>query len=239
MNSHSTLTRMTVSRLIGVLFLLGFLVYGVGSALATSVVSDNDLLAAVSAQETTLALGVFLMLLVVLVDIGKAILFFPVAEAYDKRTALIYLSAMIVEVVFLAAGALALLMLIPLAQDTPGLEPADVTALGGLAVDFSEIAYQSSQFFLAFGALFLVALLYRTALVPRWLAGLGLVGYAAHLIGAAAELFGLPLSLLLLIPGALFEVGIAFWLIVKGFNPVAYQGPEHHSATRERAEAVR
>ena len=78
---------------------------------------------------------------------------------------------------------------------------------------------------LASGALFLVALLLRSGLVPRWLALLGIVGYGLHLTGATAELFGLHISLFLLVPGALFEVGLAFWLIIKGFDPVAFRGP--------------
>jgi hypothetical protein len=40
--------------------------------------------------------------------------------------------------------------------------------------------------------------------------------------GAAAELFGAPISLVLLIPGGIFEVTLAIWLLVKGFTPAAY-----------------
>jgi hypothetical protein len=47
------------------------------------------------------------------------------------------------------------------------------------------------------------------------------VGYVLHAAGSISEIFGLPLSLFLLIPGALFEIGIAFWLIIKGLNSVA------------------
>ena len=51
---------------------------------------------------------------------------------------------------------------------------------------------------------------------------MGLVGYALHMTGAAAEIFGAPISLVLLIPGAIFEVTLAIWLLVKGFTPAAY-----------------
>ena len=39
--------------------------------------------------------------------------------------------------------------------------------------------------------------------------------------GAISEIVGLQISLYLLIPGAIFEVAIAFWLIFKGFNAAA------------------
>lgn len=70
----------------------------------------------------------------------------------------------------------------------------------------------------------LSALLLRSGLVPRWLAGLGLVGYALHMAGAGGELFGAPISLVLLVPGGIFEVTLAIWLLVEGFTPAAYDG---------------
>src|SRR6266702_8088604 len=56
-------SRMTYSRLIGALFLLGFLFYGVGAALVTSVTGAPDFVSTISAHQTTLAVGAFLMLL--------------------------------------------------------------------------------------------------------------------------------------------------------------------------------
>jgi hypothetical protein len=55
------------------------------------------------------------------------------------------------------------------------------------------------------------------------------IGYAMHMLGAIAEIFGIHISLIMLIPGGLFEVALAIWLLVKGFQPEAYGG---------RAEAV-
>ena len=98
----STGSRMTYSRLIGALFLAGFLVYGVGFGLVTSVTGSPDFLSTISAHQTILVLGAFLMLLNTLVDVAKAVLFFPILEKHGKRTALGYLATMIVEVVFLS-----------------------------------------------------------------------------------------------------------------------------------------
>jgi len=217
-------SRMWTSRLIGALFLAGFVVYGTGSILVNSVVDGPDFLAGVDSQKFTLAFGAFLMIATTAVDIGKAVFFFPVLERHGKRTAVAYLATMIFEMAMMTVGVLALLMITPLADQVADGEQSLASAqpLASLAVDTNEMAYQIGQLSLAFGCLFLCALLYRTGLIPRWLAALGLVGYALHLTGAAAELFGAPISLVLLIPGGIFEVTLAFWLIIMGFTPAAY-----------------
>jgi hypothetical protein len=103
----------------------------------------------------------------------------------------------------------------------------------------NETAYQIGQLSLAFGCLFLCALLVRSALIPRWLAVIGLIGYAFHWVGAGAEIFGVPLSLWLLIPGAFFEITLAFWLLVRGFNKAAYgdRSAPHLPAARQTPAA--
>ena len=213
---------MWTSRLIGALFLAGFVVYGTGAILVNSVAGTPDFLPDVEAKETTLALGAFLMIATTAVDIGKAVFFYPVLERHGKRTAVAYLATMIFEMALMTVGVLALLMIIPLADQADHLGAVTAQSLGSLAVDANETAYQIGQLSLAFGAIFLCALLHRTGLVPRWLAGWGLVGYALHMAGAGAELFGAPLSMVLLIPGGIFEVTLAIWLLVKGFDPVAF-----------------
>jgi len=217
-------SRKASSRLIGALFLLGFIFYGVGfGALAAPALAAPDLLVTIVRSPTTLVLGCFLMLLNSLVDIGKGVLFFPILESRGKRTALVYLAALIVEVVLLDIGVLFLLMLVPLAQSAPdagGAAATWATALSSTLIQGNLIAYNVAQATLGFGGIFLCALLFRTKLVPQWLSGLGFVGYAVHMIGSVGDLFGLHLSTVLLIPGALFEVSIAFWLIIVGVSAV-------------------
>jgi hypothetical protein len=214
-------SRMRQSRILGGLFLAGFLVYGSGSSIVASLVGGSDFLSTIAPLQSLLALGAFLMLLNTAVDIAKAVLLFPILERHSKRTALTYFAAIIVQVVFLSVGALAVLMLGPL-SDHAG-EPGAAT-LGTILVALNAMAYQVGQMTLAVGAIFLCVLLFKTQLVPRWLAVAGLIGYASHLAGTIAELFGLEIGLYLTMPGFFFELALPVWLLIKGFQRDAFEG---------------
>lgn len=218
-------SRKTYGRLIGALFLAGILVYAVGFQLVSSITSVPDFVSTISAQQTVLVFGAFLMLLNTVVELGKGVLFFPILENHGKRTALVYLAALIVEVVLLDIGVLFLLMLVPLgeiAAEAGATSAAWAPGLGSFLTEANTIAYNVGQATLCFGGVFLSLLLFRTRLIPRALAGLGVIGYVLHAAGSIAEIFGIPIGLILLIPGGLFEVGLGFWLIIKGFQPDAY-----------------
>src|SRR5206468_12714967 len=158
-------SRMLYSRLIGALFLLGFVCYGVGSGLATSLVGGSNFLSTIAASQTILVIGAFLMFLNTGVDLGKGVLFFPILEKHSRRTALAYLATMIVEVVLLSIGVLALLLIVPLAKHAG---EAGAQTLGSILVQTNAMAYQMGEMTLGVGAVFLCLLLFRTQLVPRW-----------------------------------------------------------------------
>lgn len=218
-------SRKVVSRVIGALFLLGFISYGVGFALVSSAIGAPDFLATLPARQTALVFGAFLMLLSSVVDVGKGVLFSPILEKQGKRTALVYLATMIFEVVFLAIGVLCLLMIVPLAQQAIDAGPASVgwaRALGSLAVQSNTMAYQIAEMSLSLGCVFLCSLLYRLRLIPRFLAVWGFLGYVILMAGTSAEVFGIHIGLMLSIPGGLFELAFGLWLLIKGFEPAAY-----------------
>jgi hypothetical protein len=214
----------TYARLIGALFIIGFLTYGTGFGLINSVITAPDFPANIAGVQNILLVGAFLMLLNTVVDISKGVLFFPILEHHGKRTAFVYLAAIVVQVVFLDIGALFLLMLVPLAQiaaDAGTTSAAWAPGIASLLTESNTLAYNVGQATLSFGGFFLCLLLYRTRLIPQLLAGLGVFGYVLHAAGAVSEIFGLQISLYLLIPGMIFEIGIAFWLMIKGFEPAA------------------
>jgi hypothetical protein len=219
---NETASRMSWSRLIGGLFFAGFLVYGIGAAIVSSIVNESGFVATISERETLLVTGVVLTLLNVGIDIGKGVLFFPIIENYSKRTALVYFGAITAQAVLLALGGIFILMLIPLGGAAERGAGSWVEDAGEVLVHGNTIAYNIGQAVLCFGGVFLAWLLFRAQLVPRALAGLGVLGYFVHLTGSLADLFGMEIAIFLLIPGAIFELGLGFWLIFKGFNPAPY-----------------
>src|SRR5437763_3487128 len=198
--SGLTGSRMTDSRLVGGLYLAGYLVYGVGSILTQSVTGGSDFLSTISAHQSILLIGAFLMLLNTGVEVGKGVLFFPILEKHGKRTALGFLAAVIVEGVLLAVGVLALLMIVPISSQH-GIGAGVAQSFGSLAAQANTMAYQVAEMSLAVGSVFLCLLLLRTQLIPRWLAVSGLIGYPILLVGAIAEVCGPHIGLILTIPG--------------------------------------
>jgi hypothetical protein len=208
------------SRIFGALFLAGFLVYGVGFGLVSSVTTAPDVMAAVAANSTILVVGAFLMLLNTVVDIGKGVLFFPIAERRGKRTALVYLAAITVQVVLLDLGVLFLLLLVPFSELAAGVGAGWATGLSTVLTEANTLAFHIGQGTLSFGGLFMTWFLVRAHLVPRALAAWGVIGYGIHLTGAIAEIFGIQVGLVLSLPGGLFELALGVWLIAKGFHTV-------------------
>ena len=218
--NNSPGSRMAYSRSIGALFLVGFLFYGVGAALVTSVTGAPDFLSTISAHQTTLVIGAFLMLLNTVVDVGKGVLFFPILENHGKRSALAYLAFIIVQVVMLDVGVLALLLIVPLGQQaviSGQASAAWAQGLGSLLNQWNTMAYSIGEATLGVGGLFLCSLLFRARLIPRVLAVGGLIGYVSLMVGMIAEMFGIHIGLVLSTPGIFFELGLPVWLFMKGF----------------------
>src|SRR5438445_13020889 len=178
--------------MIGALFLLRFLCDGVGSGLASSLVGGSNFLSTIAGSQTILVIGAFLMFLNTGVDLGKGVLFFPILEKHSKRTALAYLATMIVEVVLLSVGVLALLLIVPLARHAG---EAGAQTLGSILVQTNAMAYQMGEMTLGVGAVFLCLLLFRTQIVPLWLALSALIGYQSLVAGTLAEVFVLHICL--------------------------------------------
>jgi hypothetical protein len=81
-------------------------------------------------------------------------------------------------------------------------------------------------------------LLYKSKLVPRFISFMGLTGATLIFIAALLEMFGLILQTsawgaILAIPVAAYEMTLAVWLIVKGFNKSAVASASAKTGTNE------
>lgn len=201
---------------IGALFLLGILTYGVGSGLVASVVDAPDFLTNGAANATPATFGALLMVLNSVAMLGVGALLYAVVKPLRARVALLYLCARIAEAVLLLLGVVALLALLAVRRDAA--TTAELQPLLLLCTKLNFYAYQLAMLVLGLGSLLFCRLLFTAALVPKALAINGLIGYGLLAAGAVCELFGLSIGVLLSIPGGLFELIFAVLLLTKGLK---------------------
>jgi hypothetical protein len=150
---------------------------------------------------------------------------FPILKQHSERIALGYFGARIMDAVFIAVMVLLLLLQIPLGSEYLKAAAPDafyLQTLSAVSVQASQYAYQMGMMTLGIAGVMLCTTLYRTKLVPRWLAVWGLVGYTIIFGGMVSEMMGSSLGLASSIPGGLWEMFIGVWLIVKGFSSSAF-----------------
>lgn len=212
------------ARIIGILILAGWFTYGPGGAITASIVAAPDTLVNVDANQMTFTAGAVVMLLNSAAVVGIGVVWFPILKRHSEPVALSYLATRTLEAVFLTVGVISLLSLTGLGEayvSADAAAGAHFETLSTVAVQLNDLSYQVAMATLGAGSLLFCSLLFRTGLVPRKLAAWGFIGYAVFAVGMVLDMFGLGVGLLLTIPGGLFELVFATWLIVKGFQPSA------------------
>ena len=169
--------------------------------------------------------GAFFEVLLVIANVATAVLLFPVLKRQHEGLALGFVAARIIECVFICVGLLSVLTIVTLRQEIPP------DSAGLATVGQALLALQEWTFWLGPGlmvgvgnGLILGYLMYRSGLVPRAMAVLGMVGGAGIVSSGVAVLFGLtdnggPLQLLAALPEFFWELSLGIYLIAKGFKP--------------------
>jgi len=226
MTTKETMTTYrTTARVVGVVYLAGFVVGIGGQGLIQSMLGAPNYLSTVSANSMTVAIGALLWLMAVVGDAAHGVLMFPILKQHNERIAVGYLAARIVDAIFIAIRVLFILIQIPLGSEYVKAAAADASylqALGRLFTQAQLYAYEIGMSTLGISGLLLCSTLYEAKLVPRWLAVWGLLGYAIILCGMVSAVMGSGLGDLSSLPGGLWEVFMGVWLIVKGFNASAF-----------------
>lgn len=197
------------TRWAGVLFLAAFLAYGFGAGMVASILEAINPAAALAAKRLEFFTGAALMLLNSVFVVAIGWLLKPILSHYNKAIARGYFITRLFEAIVLAAGVIAIIYFMTAHEPV-----APAAMMSARRANF--FAYQIGMAILGFGSLFFCALMHRARLIPRWAAVWGFCGYAVFLSGALLELAGVNSGLLLSIPGGLFELFFAVWLIVKG-----------------------
>lgn len=205
-------THRTRATVIGVLFFVAMASYLPGSEMIASAANRTDAAAGLDAGQVRL--GVLLEFFNVAAVVGVGVLLFPVLRRYRESMALGYAATRMIEASMLLVSAVAMLAVLTVSQGAEALP-----ALKTLSIGWYELAFQMAMIVLGLGSLALCYVLYVARLVPRPLAVLGFVGYAALFVSGWLAIFGHGSSAqLFYIPGAIFEILLPLWLIFKGFT---------------------
>jgi len=209
---------------VGLLFLTATAAFIFAEALNSGVLSQPNFLVDASSQTTVLATSA-LLLFAQFGVVGIAVLLFPLLKRHGESLALAHVGFRVAEVaaslLYLAVPLLAIELGAGLRDGT--VEGSSSSSLGALLQAQHNVAILLIYIATGFAGICMATLLYRSRLIPRWLAILGLVTYPTLLAGSILDMFNLVdvtqgIGLVALVPGALFEFILPVWLIVKGFN---------------------
>ena len=209
-------TYRTTAKVVGAIYILGFVVGIAGSALSTPGQLDT-----ISARSMVIAIGAFLWLLAAAGDAVHGVMMFPILKQNSERIALGYFAARIVEAAIIAVSALFILLQIPLGAEFVKASTSEISYLQSLSILFAQsqaYSYQIGMVALGMAGLTLCYGFYQAKLVPHFFIIWGLIGYVSFLGGSMMEILGFNLQLLHTLPGGFWEISIGVWLIVKGFN---------------------
>jgi hypothetical protein len=175
---------------------------------------------------TQVLLGGWLEVVLALAVVGTAVTLFPVVRRHHEGLAIGYVGLRTLEAAVIAAGVVSLLAVVALPGHgavTPGTGAASVAVSKSLVAVHNWTFLVGPAFICAADTLVLSLLMWRSRLIPRFIAGLGLAGAPLLFASATAVLFGaftqvsLPGSLPA-VPVFAWELGLAFFLIIKGFR---------------------
>jgi hypothetical protein len=177
-----------------------------------------------------------LELILIIANIGTAVVLFPILKRQNEILALGYVTARVVECVFIAVGILSLLSVVTLRQEAAGADAGSLVAVGQSLVALHDWMFLLGPgFVVGIGnGLMLGYLMYKSALVPRAMAVLGLIGGPLNTASGTAVLFGVIEAGgvgqgIATIPEFLWELSLGIWLMVKGFNRSALGRLQHES----------
>ncbi len=228
----------------GALFVITFLTSIPAALLLYTPVLDHANCIVGAGADTHVALGAFLEVLLIVANVGSAVVLFPVLKRQNESLALGYVTARVIESTFIAIGIVSLLAIVTLRKDVGGAGSA-----GSLVpVGRSLVAIHDWTFLLGPGwivgvgnGLILGYLMYRSGLVPRRMAMLGLIGGPLIILSGTAVLFnviqpGSAPQVIATIPEFIWELSLGIYLMVKGFKPspilsgtTANAGADEHS----------
>jgi hypothetical protein len=215
------------ARIMGAWF-LGTFVFSIPAFFFIEPILDQADYVVGSGQDTRIAVGALLEILLAISGIATAVVIFPIVKRVSESIALGYIASRTVESLLILIGVLSLMSVVALRQDfaaTGSSEGPLVDVAGALVALHEQTRLLGPQFCAGLGnGILLGYLMWRSRLLPRPMVMFGLVGGPLALLagigvllGAWETTSGLPVALTA--PEAIWEFSLSVWLLLKGFRP--------------------
>ncbi|WP_234754159.1 DUF4386 domain-containing protein [Arthrobacter ramosus] len=218
-----------ISLAVGILYVLTFVSIPT-LALYKPIKDDAGAFVLGAGSTAALQWGALSEVIVALAGISTAVVLYPVTKRINQTAALGLVAARLLETCLIFVSVVSLLTIVTLRNDVAGTAGTDSASL--VTMSHSLVATYNWTFLLSQSLmpvacdLLLGYMLYRSALVPRILPIVALVGAPLLLASDIAVFFGAysqvsPIAVLAALPVAVFELSLGIWLIIKGFKPTA------------------
>jgi Domain of unknown function (DUF4386) len=213
-----------LARIFGLLYLITFVASIPALILFQPVLDDPVGYVTAGGSDNRIFFGAFLELILILANIGTALVIYPIVKRQNHIVALGYVAARIVESTFILVGILAVLSIVTLSQQNAGGDEGAIAYTLAALKDWTFIL--GPGFIVGIGnGLMLAYLMYASGLMPRPLAVLGLVGGPLIIITGVLVMFGVAdlhgtLQGIATIPEFIWELSLGIYPLIWGFRRV-------------------
>ena len=209
------------SRLAGATFLL-YIVIGLTSLyLSTQAIEGQEgttqKLASMAGHESNMQVVILLNLLSALCALILAVTLYALTRDSDRDLAMMGMCCRLAEGIIIVAGVLVIFAMLSVGSDKA---PAEGNALGNMLLKIESSTGILAATCFSLGSTFYTYLFLRAKTIPVWLAWLGIFASILLVAVLPLQLAGYidegTLTNMVWMPMLVFELVLAFWLIIKG-----------------------
>ena len=214
------------ARWFGVLYLITFITSIPAALLYRPVLDDPVGYIAGAGHDKRILFGALLELLLILANIGTAVVIVPIMRRLNEELTIGYVTARLFECTFILVGIVSVLGIITLRNQVAGASEGTVAYTLAAIKDWTFLL--GPGWVVGWGnGLILGYMMYRSGLVPRRAAWLGLIGGPLIIVSGTAIMLGgnhpsntlHSLQAIVTIPEFLWELFLGLYCTFKGFRP--------------------
>jgi hypothetical protein len=213
------------ARVFGVLFLITFVTSIPALLLYEAVLRHPVSYIAGAGHDKQVLLAALLELLLIIANIGTAVVIFPILRRHNEELSIGYVTARLIESTFILVGIISILGIITLRQQVAGGAEGTVAYTLAALKDWTFLL--GPGWVVGWGnGLILGYLMYRSGLVPRRMCWLGLIGGPLIIVSGTALMFGgnnpshaaHSLQSIMTIPEFAWELFLGVYCTIRGFR---------------------